>query len=143
MLNLITVKESEVEWRMSTGEVEVKSTSTSGNTKRLETLVQDILEAVLATESFIADMDLVQFSGDQKTIFAVERSVGIIGATSKRLPISFLDKYPEINWRRIVGLGESLTFGYLEVDIETLWEITQQDIPILKVLIEKVLAEIS
>jgi uncharacterized protein with HEPN domain len=129
---------------MSMSEVEVKTTSTTGvNNKRLETQIQDILEAVHATESFIEGMDLSAFSSDQKTIFAVERSVGIIGATSKRLPISFLDKYPEMNWRRIVGIGESLTFGYLEVDIETLWEITQQDIPMLKVLIEKVLEEIS
>ncbi|CAN1210898.1 HepT-like ribonuclease domain-containing protein [Tumidithrix helvetica PCC 7403] len=129
---------------MSTGEVEVKITSTTTvNTKRLETQIQDILEAVHATESFIADMDFVEFSADQKTIFAVERSVGIIGATSKRLPISFLDKYPAMNWRRIIGTGESLTFGYLEVDLQTLWEITQQDIPTLKVLIESVLEEIA
>ncbi|MEE3718952.1 HepT-like ribonuclease domain-containing protein [Tumidithrix elongata RA019] len=129
---------------MSTGEVEVKITPTTAvNTKRLETQIQDILEAVHATEAFIAGMDFVEFSADQKTIFAVERSLGIMGATSKRLPISFLDKYPAMNWRRIIGIGESLTFGYLEVDLQTLWEITQQDLPTLKKLIETVLEEIS
>jgi uncharacterized protein with HEPN domain len=96
---------------------------------------------VNATESFVAGMSFVEFSLDQKTIFATERSVGIIGATAKRLPVSFTDRYPAINWRRIIGIGDSLTFGYLEVDLATLWEVTQQDVPRLKTLMTEVLVE--
>ncbi|MFN5967339.1 MAG: DUF86 domain-containing protein, partial [Pseudanabaena sp.] len=58
---------------------------------RLEVQIQDILEALTATESFVAGIDFLDFSCDQKTIFAVERAISIIGATAKRLPIIFID----------------------------------------------------
>jgi uncharacterized protein with HEPN domain len=102
------------------------------NNHRLEVQIQDILEAIAATESFVAGIDFLQFSRDQKTIFAVERAISIIGATTRRLPISFMDRYPQINWRSLTSVGDSLMFGYLEVDLNTLWKITQQDVPFIK-----------
>jgi len=102
------------------------------NNHRLEVQIQDILEAIAATESFVAGIDFLQFSRDQKTIFAVERAISIIGATTRRLPISFMDCYPQINWRSLTSVGDSLMFGYLEVDLNTLWKITQQDVPFIK-----------
>ena len=107
------------------------------NNHRLEVQIQDILEAVAATESFVAGIDFLQFSCDQKTIFAVERAISIIGATARRLPISFMDQYPQINWRRLTSVGDSLTFGYLEVDLNTIWDLTQQDVPFIKDLMKK------
>lgn len=107
------------------------STSTN-NEKRLESQIQDILEAINVTEEFIAGMTFTDFSRDQKTIFAVERSLGIVGATAKRLPISFQDNYPNIPWREIIGLGDTLLYGFFEVDLAVLWETAQNHIPILK-----------
>lgn len=102
------------------------------NHHRLEIQIHDILEAIAATESFVSGIDFLEFSRDQKTIFAVERAISIIGATAKRLPISFMDRYPQINWRSLTSVGDSLVFGYLEVDLNTLWSLTQQDVPFIK-----------
>ncbi|TYQ31412.1 MULTISPECIES: DUF86 domain-containing protein [unclassified Pseudanabaena] len=110
------------------------------NINRLEVQIQDILEAIAATESFVSGIDFLEFSHDQKTIFAVERAIGIIGATARRLPISFMDRYPQINWRRLTSVGDSLMFGYLEIDLNTLWEMTHQEIPFIKELMRKALA---
>jgi uncharacterized protein with HEPN domain len=112
------------------------------NNNRLEVQIQDILEAIAATESFVSGIDFLQFSRDQKTIFAVERAIGIIGATARRLPISFMDQYPQINWRRLTSVGDSLMFGYLEVDLNTLWELTQQDAPFIKNLMREAIAKL-
>ncbi|ELS32729.1 MULTISPECIES: DUF86 domain-containing protein [Pseudanabaena] len=110
------------------------------NINRLEVQIQDILEAIAATESFVSGIDFLEFSHDQKTIFAVERAIGIIGATARRLPISFMDRYPQINWRRLTSVGDSLMFGYLEIDLNTLWEMTHQEVPFIKELMRKALA---
>lgn len=117
---------------METSEVSIPA-EINNNNHRLEVQIQDILEAIAATESFVAGIDFLQFSRDQKTIFAVERAISIIGATARRLPISFMDRYPQINWRSLTSVGDSLMFGYLEVDLNTLWQITQQDVPFIKV----------
>lgn len=115
---------------METNEVSIPAEI--NNNHRLEVQIQDILEAIAATESFVAGIDFLQFSHDQKTVFAVERAISIIGATTRRLPISFTDRYPQINWRSLTSVGDSLMFGYLEVDLSTLWKITQQDVPFIK-----------
>lgn len=109
--------------------------------ERLESHIQDILEAIDATESFIEGMSFNDFSQDQKTIFAVERSVGIVGMTAKRLPTDFIDQYSEINWRNITGLGDKLTFGVFEVDLAVLWNATQQEIPRLKTLMASLVTQ--
>ena len=112
------------------------------NNYRLEVQIQDILEAIAATEAFVAEIDFLQFSRDQKTIFAVERAIGIIGATARRLPISFVDQYAQVNWRKLVSVGDSLMFGYLEIDLNTLWNLTQEDIPFIKQLMQEAIVNL-
>ncbi|MEI6426828.1 MAG: HepT-like ribonuclease domain-containing protein [Pseudanabaena sp. ELA607] len=109
--------------------------------RRLESQLQDVLEIICATETFVNGLDFWSFGRDQKTIFATERALGIISATAKRLPINFMDQHPQINWRRIIGFGDSLTFGYLEVDLNILWTLIQTDLPQLKGLLEQMLKE--
>jgi uncharacterized protein with HEPN domain len=126
---------------MTTSKVSIPA-EIENNNHRLEVQIQDILEAIAATESFVSEIDFMQFSRDQKTIFAVERAIGLIGATAKRLPISFMDEYPQINWRRLTSVGDSLMFGYLEVDLNTLWELTHHDVPFIKELMRKAIANL-
>ncbi len=124
------------------GTSEVSIPAEIDNNHRLEVQIHDILEALTATESFVAGIDFLDFSRDQKTIFAVERAISIIGATSRRLPISFMDQYPEINWRSLTSIGDSLMFGYLEVDLNTLWKLAQQDVPFIKEQMKKAIASL-
>lgn len=126
---------------MATSEVSIPA-EIDNNNHRLEVQIHDILEALTATESFVAGIDFLDFSRDQKTIFAVERAISIIGATSRRLPISFMDRYPEINWRSLTSIGDSLMFGYLEVDLNTLWKLAQQDVPFIKEQMKKAIANL-
>lgn len=111
--------------------------------RRLQSQIQDILEAINATESFVQGLDFNQFSEDQKTIYAIERSLGIVGTTAKRLPWELINNYSEINWREIMGLGEKLTFGLFEVDIADLWRLIQEDLPKLKQLMQEIQAEMT
>jgi uncharacterized protein with HEPN domain len=115
--------------------------SSPERSRRLESQLQDVLEIICATETFVKGLDFWTFGRDQKTIFATERALGIISATAKRLPVSFMDEHPQINWRRIIGFGDSLTFGYLEVDLNVLWQLIQTDLPQLKELLDRILQE--
>ena len=62
---------------------------------------------------------------------AVVRLVEIIGeaarAVSEPTPIQF----PEISWREIVGTRDRLIHGYEEVDLDILWTIVTDDLPVL------------
>jgi uncharacterized protein with HEPN domain len=111
--------------------------------QRLQSQIQDILEAINASESFVTGMDFSAFSSDQKTIYAIERSLGIVGVTAKRLPWELVNSHTQINWREIMGLGEKLTFGLFEVDLGDLWRIITEDLPKLKQLISTLESELS
>jgi len=111
--------------------------------QRLRSQIQDILEAINASESFVAGMNFNAFSSDQKTIYAIERSLGIVGVTAKRLPWELVNSHNQINWREIMGLGEKLTFGLFEVDLADLWRIISEDLPKLKQLMATLELELS
>lgn len=105
----------------------------------IEDYLQDMLDSIVAIEEFIEGMSVEDFKQDRKTIFAVTRAIEIIGEAVKNIPESFRSKYRDIPWRAMAGMRDKLIHEYFGVDIEVLWETTQQDIPQLKVLITRVM----
>ncbi len=56
----------------------------------------------------------------------------MIGEAVKNLPDTFRNKYPNIEWKPIAGLRDKLIHGYFGVDMNTVWDIIKEDLPILK-----------
>ena len=72
---------------------------------------------------------------------AIMRQLEIIGEATKRLSKDLRSGHTEVPWRRMAGLRDVLIHDYFGVDLAAVWEITQKDLPKLKVSIEKILAE--
>jgi uncharacterized protein with HEPN domain len=72
---------------------------------------------------------------------AVIRQLEIIGEATKRLSPELRARHSEVPWRRIAGLRDVLIHGYMGVDLDAVWQISQQQIPDLKRAIEAILAE--
>ncbi|MBV9387567.1 MAG: DUF86 domain-containing protein [Chroococcidiopsidaceae cyanobacterium CP_BM_ER_R8_30] len=85
-------------------------------------------------------MSIDDFKRDRKTFFAVTRAIEIIGEAVKNIPEFIRNKYPDIPWRAIAGMRDKLVHEYFGVDVDVLWETTQQDVPQLKMMITKVAA---
>ncbi len=66
------------------------------------------------------------------------RLLEIIGEASSRVTESTKKSHPEIPWQQISGLRNRLIHGYNQVDLDILWNILQDDIPVLLANIEKV-----
>ena len=52
---------------------------------------------------------------------AVERQFEILGEAACRLSDQFRQAYPEIDWRRIIGLRNILIHRYDEIRQQTIW----------------------
>lgn len=69
---------------------------------------------------------------------AVIRRIETIGEAAKNVSIDFRETYSEIQWRKIVGMRDKLIHGYFNVDVERVWNVIINDIPVLKKQIEEI-----
>ncbi len=90
---------------------------------------------VLALNSY----DLESFSNDRKTISATIRELEIVGEASSRISAVIKDEYSNLPWRLMKDFRNVLSHEYFGVNNEVVWDIVQQKLPELKVLIDKII----
>jgi uncharacterized protein with HEPN domain len=74
---------------------------------------------------------------------AAERALLIISEAAKALPKELTDRYPEIDWRGVRGLGDVLRHDYERVDADTLWEILTEKLPELAPVIVRMIDDLD
>jgi uncharacterized protein with HEPN domain len=103
--------------------------------------LEDILEAIGKIQRYTANLSQEAFSGDERTLDAVVRNLEIIGEASKKVPGKIRSKYPEVEWKRIAGLRDILIHEYFGIDIDIIWDIVQNKLPVLEKQINQILSE--
>jgi len=95
-------------------------------------LIDDMLDAIGRIEQYTQDMFYETFSNDQKTIDAVVRNLEIIGEAANRLPDEFKEKQSDVEWYKVVGLRHRIVHEYFGIDVQIIWQILQNDLPVLR-----------
>jgi len=70
---------------------------------------------------------------------AIIRQLEIVGEAAKRLSPELRLRYHDVPWRRMAGLRDVLIHNYMGVDLDTLWALTQREVPDLKQSIQPIL----
>lgn len=105
--------------------------------------VEDVIDAMSKAQEFTKGMDYESFAKDVKTVFAVTRTLEIIGEAVKKIPQEVKDRYPPAPWKDIAGMRDKLIHEYFGADQRTIWDTVQKDIPALKPVFEKILKDNS
>ena len=90
-----------------------------------------------------AETSLDQFADHWRLRLAILKSVEIIGEAAGRLGPEFEAAHPDIRWRKIQGMRNRLVHGYDEVIDAVVWQTVTEDLPMLLLQVEKILAEAS
>ena len=102
--------------------------------------LKHIWDAVERIESYVA-VGRDVFMSTSHWQDAVIRQLEIIGEATKRLSPDLRSQYGDVPWRRIAGLRDVLIHDYMGVDLAAVWEVTQQNLPVLKGRVQTILDE--
>lgn len=95
------------------------------------TILQDIREAIERILLYSVELEYEAFVTDTKTQDAIIRNIEIIGEATKLLSDEGKNKYPNIPWKDIAGTRDKLIHGYFGVNIDVVWSIVKNDLPLL------------
>ncbi len=72
------------------------------------------------------------FFRDRKTQSAVLRELQTLAESAQRLSDALKKRHPEIPWHGIAGFRNVLVHDYLGVKLQRVWEILENDLPVLR-----------
>lgn len=105
-------------------------------------LLEDIIEAANKIKLYTSEKTYDSFIADSKTIDAVIRNFEIIGEAAKRLPDTFKEKYPQIEWFRIIGFRNRIVHDYMGIDYQIVWTIIENYLNNLIAALNKIQEEL-
>lgn len=101
--------------------------------------LRHILDCITKIDRYLQGYDFERFLNDELVTDAVVRNVEIIGEAASNLTRDFRLNNSNINWRNIIDTRNRIVHGYATVDIEIIWNITQNDLSVLKTEIDQIL----
>ena len=101
--------------------------------------LSDILDSGTAIQKFVKDLSFEKFCNDRKTYSAVIREFEIIGEAVGKLTDELQREYPDVEWQDIKDFRNLLIHEYFGVDLEIVWKIIQDDLPVLMDAVREIL----
>lgn len=83
------------------------------------------------------------FEADTLTQDAVLRNLHTLSESTTRLSDACKQRHPEIDWRKIAGFRNVIVHDYLGIDLDIVWGIVEQDLPVLRRTVDAMLAELG
>ena len=91
--------------------------------------IKHILDAINDIQFSIKNLSKKQFIESKDVKDATIRRIEIIGESVKNMSEDVKDKYPEIEWKKIVGTRDRLIHAYFSVDLDITWDIVKINLP--------------
>ncbi|AET65691.1 HepT-like ribonuclease domain-containing protein [Methanothrix harundinacea] len=100
----------------------------------------DIAEAIERIEKY-ASKGREAFEDDELIQNWILHHLQVIGEAARAISEELKDEHDEMPWQQIVGMRHILVHRYFEVDIDLIWSVVEDDVPVLKQQIDLILKE--
>src|SRR4051794_17559211 len=89
----------------------------------------DILLAAQKILEFTQSMSWEEFQQNEPIADAVTYRISIIGEAASKISQQTRDAQPEIRWKAMTGMRNRVIHEYFRVNLATVWDVVQKDIP--------------
>jgi len=104
--------------------------------------LQDIQEAIAKIEKYAVRGRQV-FEEDELIQIWMIHNLQIVGEASGSMSEEFVNQHPEIPWIDIADFRNVLVHEYFRVDVDIVWFIVEQELPKLKIQVDRILQELK
>ena len=99
--------------------------------------LQHMLDYAREALSMIDERQRSDLENDRLLGLALSRVLEIVGEAANRVPREEQQRYPQIEWRRIINMRNRLIHGYDLLDYEVIWGTVSSDmLPLIEALEE-------
>jgi len=105
--------------------------------------LDNILDAAGKIETFTRGMSYEEFSGDDKTVYAVTRALEVIGEATTCIPRQVRERYPSLPWSEMAGMRDKLIHAYFGINRAIIWRTVRDDIPPLRPAVQRLLDDLA
>jgi len=105
--------------------------------------LQDIVDYAEKAMRFVRGVSFDDFGDNEEKVFAVVKTLEIIGEAARHLPRSMRDKYTAVPWKQVTGMRDKMTHEYFSVDLEVVWRTVHEDLPPLRDTAKKMLEDLA
>lgn len=118
-------------------------------------LVRDVLREILAATQTVARRfapvrsvdDFVQSEAGLEKLDAICMQLIAIGESIKRLDKitggTLLPRYPQVEWKRVMGMRDVLTHHYFDLDAEVVYSVCAHHVGKLEQMVAQMLADLE
>ena len=94
--------------------------------------IEHVLDSINAIKEFSRDISKEELISNRLKQSALIREIEIIGEAVRNISEDLKRKNKEIGWKDIVGARDKMIHHYFSIDMNIIWKIVKNDIPILE-----------
>ncbi len=104
-------------------------------------LLRDMLDYARRAATAVGNRTRSDLDTDVVLAGALERFVEVIGEAAGRLTEATRKVSPEIPWHEMISMRNRLVHGYFSVDLDILWTVVTDDLPVLIARLERIVSD--
>ncbi|TZG28982.1 HepT-like ribonuclease domain-containing protein [Sphingomonas montanisoli] len=94
--------------------------------------LETMLELIAHLERRTKPLSLAQFEADQDEVDLAAFRVGHIGEEGRKLSADIRDRYPEVEWKRMVQMRNVIAHSYGTIIAPLIWNVVQTELDPIK-----------